>query len=898
MAVAGTAAAPGAGLRYAQAGSATNPAIARVVTVEGVVTATRADGSQELLVVDSQLYPGDVIASGPASAAGLLLLDGTTLAIDENAEIVLDELVYLPGAGDGQLSLSVLEGVFSLTSGEAASGDPADLVINTPLAVAGVRGTRVGLRIVSAEGVEQWFLLPDGDGDVGSFQLLSRLTGTILEVTEAYQAVALGSDGLFLPLGLTPDEIEAILAGATEVEPENLTHLQDDGDEESLAGMAQALAGLAPGAGPGPEGAFGFIDVTFAGPGRWMVLRELGREPFTLPPPTIEDGAEGSDGARLIDERDDEDGFRSGDGIVRLGDGGEVFRGTDGADTAFGGAGGDVLFGEGGNDVLHGGGGGDVIDGGPGDDRAFGEDGDDVLIGGSGEGDDRLDGGPGGDTVIYASARDGLLVDLAAGVTRGGPAIGRDALDGIENVVGGRGDDTIVGSDAANRLVGGAGDDVIVGGGGSDRLAGGAGFDTAVFGGASADYDIAEGDGTLRVTDRVGEEGSDTLSGFEALRFADRTIDLNKGGLNDPPEVGVGPDRSVAVATIPLEHDLSGVPPFAPPDPADPNGVDQDALALARDHAVMLTFLGEATSQRNILGSYLIAEDGTIGEVRILFANASAKDEGGDLVPGTSQVALDLGAGDRFGLFVVADGFALNDLAALGEGRFAFVDAAGDPATVATVDPRLVHIAGDGTVTEIVAAGGAIFHTAGPTLNVDGAEHVASGVDEDGTLVLSFEVQPQVIDFNDLVVGLDFTPAPIRPLEAIVAPDLALADPEGDAIARAVVRLEEGFAGDRLVLDPALVAGAGLALAIQGDRLVIRGEASADVYAGLLSQVGLASDDAALGERLLSFVARDEHGATSASSTIRLDVVEAPPPLAGYSALPDPGLADVLPVAA
>ena len=683
--------------------------------------------SQEALAADSLLYAGDVVESGPGSTAGLVLLDGTTLAIDENASIVLDELIYEPGSGEGQLSISVLNGVFSLTSGE-----PSDLVINSPLAVAGVRGTHVGLKVSLEDGGEQWFLLPNGAGGES---------------------------------GASPGFVDVTLdIGGARVTWFNFARPEEDDDDA------------------------------------------------TSEPPNVVAGGGHDDG-------DDHHDDVVGDGIVRLGPGGGVFNGTRGSDTAFGGTGADVLRGNGGDDLL--------------------------------------DGGDGRVTVVYSSATEDIEVDLEAGTATGDPILGEDVLRGIENIVGDASNDVLRGDGRDNILRGEGGNDVLEGGGGDDLLVGGPGRDTSVFSGAFDRYEFVEGDGTLIVSDTADTDGTDTLSRVETLVFADRVVILNQGGINDPPIVDVGEDHAVFVNSVPAEHDLSEVPAFTPPDPDDPNGVDQDALTLEFDHVVTMLFVSGATDQSDIVGTYNIAADGTIANVRIVFANAS--DLADDPTPGQGQgqAILDVGAGERLGIFVVANGFDLNDLAGFGAGEFRLLDSDGSPATTATNNPRLVHMAGN-VLTEIKAADDGIYHTAGASLNVDGEEHVASGVDNLGGLILSFEIEPPGIDFDDLVVRLTFAPVETHSLAPVaIAPDLVVSDPEGDAIRQAVVTLDQGFAGDRLVVDPALVAAAGLALTDEGTRLVISGLASTDTYDDVLSQIGLASDDAALGERLVSFVLRD-----------------------------------------
>ncbi len=115
---------------------------------------------------------------------------------------------------------------------------------------------------------------------------------------------------------------------------------------------------------------------------------------------------------------------------------------------------------------------------------------DDIFIGGvGGTGDDFLDGG----------ADDDILI--------GG--------------VGGTGDDF---------LDGGANDDILIGGGGDDTLDGGAGTDEVGFTGNAAESDIDVVAGGIRVPHMAPAsgtgDGSDLLTGFERLRFADRTLDL------------------------------------------------------------------------------------------------------------------------------------------------------------------------------------------------------------------------------------------------------------------------------------------------------------------------------------------------------------------------------------
>ena len=90
-----------------------------------------------------------------------------------------------------------------------------------------------------------------------------------------------------------------------------------------------------------------------------------------------------------------------------------------------------------------------------------------------------------------------------------------------ETLTGTRAEDTIMGLD---------GRDTIQGMAGNDLLNGGAGIDTAKWANSVNQYAIAPISGGWRVTDKMGVEGSDTLSQVERLAFSDASIALDIDG--------------------------------------------------------------------------------------------------------------------------------------------------------------------------------------------------------------------------------------------------------------------------------------------------------------------------------------------------------------------------------
>jgi serralysin len=91
----------------------------------------------------------------------------------------------------------------------------------------------------------------------------------------------------------------------------------------------------------------------------------------------------------------------------------------------------------------------------------------------------------------------------------------------IENVIGGRGNDSLIGNSAKNVLTSGAG---------NDRLDGAAGIDTAAYGGARATYQITRNGADFQVAGAAQTDGLDTLVKIERLRFADVSVAFDLDG--------------------------------------------------------------------------------------------------------------------------------------------------------------------------------------------------------------------------------------------------------------------------------------------------------------------------------------------------------------------------------
>ena len=101
-------------------------------------------------------------------------------------------------------------------------------------------------------------------------------------------------------------------------------------------------------------------------------------------------------------------------------------------------------------EIVQGGADDDVLAGGAGDEALFGNDGNDELAGGDGA--DDLSGGPGLDAAVYVARSAPVFVNLAEAENDGTAGEGDYVLEDVEKVIGGSGDDTLLGDGRVNVL--------------------------------------------------------------------------------------------------------------------------------------------------------------------------------------------------------------------------------------------------------------------------------------------------------------------------------------------------------------------------------------------------------------------------------------------------------------
>lgn len=334
---------------------------------------------------------------------------------------------------------------------------------------------------------------------------------------------------------------------------------------------------------------------------------------------------------------------------------------------------------------------------------------------------------------------------------------------------------------------------------------------------------------------------------------------------------------------------------------ADVNSVDQRNLTVdSIDREVFVRFIDDTSFSIDSLFVHEIGPNGEIQNVRLVFDGANKP---GDPLADLDQTPLgteySLGvvpAGTKLAFIVVNDGLRLNDFDAFEGGRFEVRDRlTSEPSTIFDFhditqpwqQPRVVHIADDGTVTPVLGSrttytADASQHTPNLNrLNPDGKGQFVSGWDEkEGLLVIGAEDSfgpTSDRDFDDLVFGVRFS-SPLEKVLVVKGLDTGLGamitDEDSESMVAATIALT-GLEGDRLVLSDAVLVGTGItATQVSDSRIDLAGESLIANYEAVISAATIEIDLEAgrVGERKIEVTVEDPDGNTgSATTTFTVD---------------------------
>jgi Ca2+-binding RTX toxin-like protein len=143
--------------------------------------------------------------------------------------------------------------------------------------------------------------------------------------------------------------------------------------------------------------------------------------------------------------------------------------------------------------LVHGGDGNDTIFGGGGNDSLYGDNGNDRIDGRNGNDDEH--GGAGSDLADFSDRTVNLTITLDDVANDGGPGGHDNIHSDFEAVIGGSGNDAIVGNANTTEIVGNGGNDSLFGGASNAYIEGDAGNDVIVGGSGQGESDLYGGAG-------------------------------------------------------------------------------------------------------------------------------------------------------------------------------------------------------------------------------------------------------------------------------------------------------------------------------------------------------------------------------------------------------------------
>jgi hypothetical protein len=118
---------------------AAQEAIGTVSRIQGEASETRGNTTRPL-GLNASLILNETVSTGAAARLEVTFKDNTRLTLGENTKLTLYRYVFDPAAGRRTIRFRVV-GAFRIVSGQVSKLARSDIVVTTPVATIGVRGT-------------------------------------------------------------------------------------------------------------------------------------------------------------------------------------------------------------------------------------------------------------------------------------------------------------------------------------------------------------------------------------------------------------------------------------------------------------------------------------------------------------------------------------------------------------------------------------------------------------------------------------------------------------------------------------------------------------------------------------------------------------------------------------
>ena len=128
------------------------------------------------LVVGQEVVFNERVTTGPAGQTQLLFLDKSAMTVGPNSDVTIDQFVYDPNRGSGQMAMSAGRGVLRFVGGKLSKQENA-VTLRTTSATIAIRGGVFLMRLSPAGQLEVVFVYGDGlnvTGTTGITQSVRR----------------------------------------------------------------------------------------------------------------------------------------------------------------------------------------------------------------------------------------------------------------------------------------------------------------------------------------------------------------------------------------------------------------------------------------------------------------------------------------------------------------------------------------------------------------------------------------------------------------------------------------------------------------------------------------------------------------------------------------------------
>ena len=205
-------------------------ASAKVVTLDGGLSATDGNGQRRVLVKGGAVYPGDLVETDASSTAVLAFRDDSRITLGASTRFRVDSFVFdANNAKEGRFLVSLLRGSLRALTGLVSKANQRNVLFTTPTATVGIRGT--GLDLACA------------DNGCAIFNWLGAIEVTpdpqVVQTQAPPQLLAAGQ-GLFVgPSGISPLDATPLnlLPRPDEVPVDNKPLFDSGNSSESLPGL-------------------------------------------------------------------------------------------------------------------------------------------------------------------------------------------------------------------------------------------------------------------------------------------------------------------------------------------------------------------------------------------------------------------------------------------------------------------------------------------------------------------------------------------------------------------------------------------------------------------------------------------------------------------------------------